>query len=141
MVNQQKDPGISLMEYALGQEQIERIEGMLQSDLVDIGVHCAMLIDMAGNLVAIRDNGKTRIDTYSLAALAAANYGAVEAMARLVGESEFSLLFHKGEQESLHFFKVNSDLLLISLFGRDLTLGLLRMKAGETARKIRRIWE
>ena len=140
-MSHQTDAGITLMEYALGQEQLERIERMLQTDLIDIGVHCAMLIDMAGNVVAICDNGKTRIDAYSLAALAAANFGAVEAMARLVGETEFSLLFHKGEQESLHFYKINSDLLLITLFGRDITLGLLRMKAADTAQRIRAIWK
>jgi len=140
-VNSQSDSSITLMEYALGQEQVERIERLLQTDLIDIGVHFVMLIDMAGNVIAICDNGKTRIDAYSLAALSAANFGAVEAMARLVGETEFTLLFHKGEQESLHFYKINSDLLLITLFGRDITLGLLRMKAAGTAQRIRDIWK
>ncbi|MGD9973096.1 MAG: roadblock/LC7 domain-containing protein [Desulfatirhabdiaceae bacterium] len=135
------DSSITLMEYALGQEQLEHIERILQKDIINIGAHFVMLIDMAGNVIALCDNGKTRIDAYSLAALAAANFGAVEAMARLVGESEFSLLFHKGEQESLHFYKITSDLLLITLFGRDITLGLLRMKAADTARRIREIWK
>ena len=44
---------------------------------------------------------------YSLAALAAGNFGAVDAMAKIVGEEEFSLLFHKGEDENLHFSKVD----------------------------------
>ncbi|MEW6260617.1 MAG: roadblock/LC7 domain-containing protein [Thermodesulfobacteriota bacterium] len=130
---------ITLAEYAMGEEQISRIETVLEQ-LIHIGVHCVLVIDMAGNIIALRDNGKTRIDAYSLAALAAANFGAVEAMARLVGEEEFSLLFHKGEHESLHFLKIHADLLMLSLFGPELTLGLLRIKAGEAAEAIRNIY-
>uniref|UniRef100_A0A7C4VS22 Roadblock/LC7 domain-containing protein n=1 Tax=Desulfatirhabdium butyrativorans TaxID=340467 RepID=A0A7C4VS22_9BACT len=130
---------ITLAEYAMGEEQISRIETVLEQ-LVDIGVHSVLVIDMAGNIIALRDNGRVRIDVYSLAALAAANFGAVEAMARLVGEEEFSLLFHKGEHESLHFLKINSELLMLSLFGPELTLGLLRIKAGEAAAAIRNIY-
>lgn len=137
-MSREKD-AVTLDEYAMGEEQIGQIEGVLDR-LVAIGVHCVMVIDMAGNIVAIRDNGKTRIDVYSLAALAAANFGAVEAMAKLVGEEEFSLLFHKGAQESLHFLKINPDLLMLTIFGPEMTLGLLRIKSSETAANIRSIW-
>ncbi len=134
------DKSISLMEYALGQDQLEKIERMLLSDLVSSGVHCVLLIDFAGNIIAKGDNGVTRIDAYSLAALSAANFGAVEAMAKIVGQEEFALLFHKGETESLYFSKVNDELLIITVFGKNLSLGLLRMKVGDVIQKIRQIW-
>ena len=134
------EKSISLMEYALGQDQLEKIERMLLSDLVSSGVHCVLLIDFAGNIIAKGDNGVTRIDAYSLAALSAANFGAVEAMAKIVGQEEFALLFHKGETESLYFSKVNDELLIITVFGKNLSLGLLRMKVGDVIQKIRQIW-
>ncbi len=56
---------ITLAEYAMGEEQISRIETVLEQ-LIHIGVHCVLVIDMAGNIIALRDNGKTRIDAYSL---------------------------------------------------------------------------
>lgn len=125
--------------YSLSQMQLESIEEILQKDLMDIGVNCAFLIDMAGNIISSRDKGRLQQDIYSLAALAAGNFGAISEMASILGEKEFSLLFHKGEQESLHFNKVLSDFLLITIFGQDLSLGFLRLKANEAINKINKL--
>ena len=129
------------MEYALGQDQLDKIEQILLTDLIASGVHCVLLIDFAGNIIAQGDNGRSRIDVYSLAALSAANFGAVEAMAKIVGQEEFALLFHKGETESLYFSKVNDELLIITVFGKEIILGLLRMKVADAILKIQQIWK
>ena len=132
---------MSLMEYTLGQDQLDKIEQVLLTDLIASGVHCVLLIDFAGNIIAQGDNGRSRIDVYSLAALSAANFGAVEAMAKIVGQEEFALLFHKGETGSLYFSKVNDELLIISVFGKEIILGLLRMKVADAILKIQQIWK
>ncbi len=130
------------MNYGLvNQDQLENIDKTLKEELVDVGVECVILIDMAGNTIVKCDNGKCTVDTYSFAALAAGNYATVDAMAKLVGETEFSLLFHKGERASIHFSKVNEDLLLISMFDKELSLGFLRLKVVEVIEKIRAICE
>ncbi|MBA7685728.1 hypothetical protein ES703_94154 [subsurface metagenome] len=121
----------------LGQEQLDAIEEVLLEDLFDVGVNCIFLIDMAGNVIANLDNG----EIYSLAALAAGNFAAVSTMAKIVGEDEFSLLFHKGEKESIHFSKVLTDFLLITIFGRGISLGFLRLKVAEATEKIKKILE
>ncbi len=119
------------MSYILAQEQLDGIDNILQERLMDIGVKSAILIDMSGNIIANRDNGNVKHDIYSLAALAAGNFGAVAAMAKIIGEQEFSLLFHKGKTENIHFSKVLTDFLLITLFGNDVSLGFLRLKVNE----------
>ena len=129
------------MSYTLGQEQLDGIEIVLQQDLVDIGVRCVFLIDMAGNIIANRDNGKIKHDVYSLAALAAGNFGAVSAMAKIIGEGEFSLLFHKGKKENIHFNKIVTEFLLITIFSNDISLGFLRLKVTEAVEKITKILE
>ena len=129
------------MSYTLGQKQLDRIEDILQQDLIENGVRCVFLIDMAGNIIANLDNGEKQHDIYSLAALAAGNFGAVSAMAKIIGENEFSLLFHKGKKENIHFSKVLSEFLLITLFGNDLSLGFLRLKVAESVEKIKKILE
>ena len=129
------------MSYTLGQEQLDGIEEILQRDLIDVGVRCVFLIDMAGNIIANRDNGKIKHDVYSLAALAAGNFGAVSAMAKIIGEGEFSLLFHKGKKENIHFNKIIADFLLITIFSNDISLGFLRLKVNETVEKIKQILE
>jgi len=129
------------LSYTLDQKQLSEIEDVLQEDLIGLGVHCVFLIDMAGNIIANFDNGKSKHDVYSLAALAAGNFGAVNAMAKIIGEDEFALLFHKGENENIHFSKILTDYLLITIFGNDISLGLLRLKVAETVAKTKKILE
>ncbi|PIE71536.1 MAG: gliding motility protein [Deltaproteobacteria bacterium] len=126
------------MEFTLdfNKQQMESIENVLSEELIDLGVQSVVLIDMAGNVVVNIDNGQSNHDVYSLAALSAANFGAVNAIANLIGEQEFSLLFHKGEKGSIHFSKVTEDLILLSIFGKDVSLGFLRLKVGEAIQRI-----
>jgi predicted regulator of Ras-like GTPase activity (Roadblock/LC7/MglB family) len=124
------------LSHTLHPEQLDNIENVLQQDLIDIGASCVFLIDMAGNIIANRDNGATQHDVYSLAALAAGNFGAVSAMAKIIGEGEFSLLFHKGKKENIHFNKILSDFLMITIFSNDISLGFLRLKVNDAVDKI-----
>ncbi len=134
------DDNITFMDYTLDQEQLEHIESVLGEDLIKSGVHCVLLIDMAGNIIAKCDNGRCQHDLYSLAALASANFAAVDTMAKIVGEAEFSLLFHKGENENIHFNKVNEEFLLITIFGKEVSLGLLRLKVAEAVEKVNSVF-
>jgi len=129
------------LSYTFDKEQINSIDKILQEDLIEGGVHSVILIDMAGNIISDFDNGKKKHDVYSLAALAAGNFGAVSTMAKMIGEEDFSLLFHKGEEESIHFSKVTEDFLLITIFGSDMSLGFMRLKVNESIGKITKILE
>lgn len=55
---------------------------------------------------------------------------------------EIQLLFclMEGQDENLHFSKVNSELLLITVFGNDVSLGFLRLKIAESIDRIRGLW-
>ncbi len=129
------------MSYTLGQKQLDNIEDILKKELVDNGVRCVFLIDMAGNIITNIDNGEKQHDIYSLAALAAGNFGAVSAMAKIIGENEFSLLFHKGRKENIHFNKISSEFLLVTIFGNDISLGFLRLKVGDSVEQLKGILE
>ena len=122
--------------YIFTPAQLAKIEAVLAEDLLDVGVHSVTLIDMAGNIISTMDNGESKHDLHSLAALAAGNFGAVSTMAGLIGEEEFSLLFHKGKKESIHFSKVTDEFLLITIFGKEVSLGFLRLKVAEATEKL-----
>ncbi len=128
------------MIYSFDQEQLDKTESILEKDLVSSGVKIALVVDMAGHIIANSRSDDCSHDVYSLAALAAGNFGAVNAMAQIVGEDEFSLLFHKGQDENLHFSKVTEEILLITTFGNDISLGFLRLKIAEAIEKIRGLW-
>lgn len=121
----------------LSEEHLDRIEYILQENLIDKGVSCSLLIDMAGNIIANLDDREKQLDIYSLAALAAGNYGAVRAMANIVGEDDFFLLFHRGKDVNVHFKNILNDYLLITIFTNELSLGFLRLTVANAMRKIK----
>ncbi|MBF0230633.1 MAG: roadblock/LC7 domain-containing protein [Desulfamplus sp.] len=123
----------------LTEKQLDAIDEVLQQKLIKAGVRNVMLIDMAGNTISKQDNGQFKIDTLSFAALAAGNFAAVEAMAKLVGESEFALLFHRGETASVHFSKIDQNFLLITMFQKDISLGIIRLKVTDTIDALNKI--
>jgi predicted regulator of Ras-like GTPase activity (Roadblock/LC7/MglB family) len=123
----------------VSKKQLIDIESALQQELIANGVLCALLIDTAGNTVAEKDDGKSQYDTYAFAALAAGNYATVDSMAKLVGESDFAQLYHKGEKVSIHFSKMSEELLLITIFDNELALGFLRLQVGELRGKLQKI--
>ena len=129
------------MTYVLDQEHIEGIEEILQDYLPEAGIHSILLIDMAGNIIAEHESDGTSHDIPALAALSAANFGAVNAMAQIVGEQEFSILFNKGEKENIHYSRVMEDFLLVCVFDNEVSLGLLRLKVAKAIGKIVEILE
>lgn len=128
------------MIQSFDQEQLDQTESILEKDLIKSGVNIALVVDMAGHIIANSRSDDCSHDVYSLAALAAGNFGAVNAMAQIVGEEEFSLLFHKGQDENLHFSKVSEEILLITTFSNEISLGFLRLKIAEAIEKIRSLW-
>jgi len=121
----------------LSQKQLNHLNNILRQNLINKGVSCALIIDMAGNIVASLDDGRTHPDTYSLACLAAGNFGAVKAMADIIGEGDFSMLFNKGKNVNIHYKTIASGYLLINIFNKDLSLGFLRLKVTEVVKKIK----
>jgi predicted regulator of Ras-like GTPase activity (Roadblock/LC7/MglB family) len=120
----------------LGQVQLDKIHDTLTENLIGSGVNSVMLIDTAGNVIASIDNATVSLDMYSLAALAAANFGAMSCMAKIVGEDEFSLLFHKGQKENIYFSKVSDDFLLVNIFDNQISLGFLRLKMAKVIEEL-----
>ena len=119
------------MNLSLGGEQLDKIYDTMKSSLIEIGVETVLLLDTAGNVITSVDDGTDRHDVYSLAALAAANFSAMRSMAKIAGEEEFSLLFHRGQKENIYLSAVSDDFLLFVIFNNEMPLGLLRLKVAK----------
>lgn len=128
-------------DYKLGVKHLQYIDRVLTHDLAKSGIQSAILVDMAGNIISKYDNGSCGFDLNLFAALASANYAAVDSMAQLIGEKEFSLMFHKGNIANTHFSKITNDLILIATFGSEISIGTLRQKIEDATKKIKMIWK
>ena len=125
--------------FKFNENQLNRINSILQQDLIGSGVSCSILIDSAGNIVTSLDDGCRETDINSIACLAAGNYGAVKSMANIMGEDNFAMLFHKGKQMSMHLKSATPEFLLVNIFNQDLSLGFLRLKVFDVLRKLEKL--
>lgn len=114
------------MDTVIDEKSAKKIEAVLEKFLDESGATYTLLTDMGGN--RLFSAGQEGIDGDTLAALSAANYAATKEIATLINKENFSLLFHRGDNENIHFTKITSDVLMIILFKPYLSLGLLRLK-------------
>lgn len=115
---------------ALGPDDIARIENLLRTFVVEAGARCAFLLDRAGHPVtAFGDVGE--LDETSFASLAAADFDASDQLAGLLGESEFTSLYHQGVNGSMYLSEISSAAILAAVFDRRTTLGMVRLKTRE----------
>ncbi len=107
--------------------------------LAESGGRCALLVDRSGQLVATVGE-EPRFDATAFATLTAADFSANDQLARLVGETEFSSLVHRGEQESMYLADIARRVILVVLFDGRTTEGLVRLKARATVEELTRFF-
>jgi predicted regulator of Ras-like GTPase activity (Roadblock/LC7/MglB family) len=93
----------------------------------DSNAKLVFLLDKNGQQIASTGD-LDGIDPTSLASLTAGNVAATEGLAQLVGEQEFSILFHEGQNENLHINVVGGRAILLVQFDERSSLGLVRLR-------------
>jgi len=118
------------MNVVITKKDLDKIEGCLGKIVSSSFANSVLLIDRSGQLIAQQGNTPD-VDLLSLSALTAANFGATAEIAKLLGEEEFTLLFHKGRSENVYFSAVGEHTLLVTLFDDKTSLGLIRLKMNQ----------
>lgn len=94
-----------------------------------------LLIDINGQLL-VECGDTAGLDVTSFATLAASNIAATATMAKLVGENDFTLLFHQGKKDSIHISLIGEQVILAVIFGKQASLGLVRLRVRKAANQI-----
>jgi predicted regulator of Ras-like GTPase activity (Roadblock/LC7/MglB family) len=127
------------MNLILTKKDIGKLEEIISDQLLDSGAEHVVLADLSGNL--IMECGSLEMeDVFSLAAVSAANFAATAEIARLIGEQDFALLYHKGGKRNVHFSRLANDYLIITLFNDNVSLGLIRLKLGSAINEMGEIF-
>jgi len=98
---------------------------------------CALLVDQDGRMLA-RKGFTKNLDCEALAALLAGSFASTKAIAKLVGEPEFSIMFHQGEHDKIQNNMVDENTILCIIFDDRTTIGMVRVYAKEAADKVAR---
>jgi predicted regulator of Ras-like GTPase activity (Roadblock/LC7/MglB family) len=117
------------------EEEIERIEKILNRLIRNSQAKCALLVDKDGHLIT-RQGFTHSLDTTALAALLAGSFASTKEIARLVGEPEFSVLFHQGKKDHIHICLVGERSILAVIFDDRTTIGLVRLYAKEASEEL-----
>jgi len=122
----------------LYEEEFERISTLLNRLRVDASAKIVFLVDKNGQQIA--GAGEVdKIDTTSLASLTAGNVAATDGLAKLIGEKEFSILFHEGRKDNIHISIVGQRLILVVIFDERSSLGLVRLRVRKASGDLERV--
>ena len=125
-------PGTDMIMY---EEEFQQIRVILQKLKEDANSKMVFLVDKNGQQIAY--NGDiNNLDATSLASLTAGNVAATDGLARLIGEKEFSVLFHEGERDNIHISIVGRRVILVIIFDERSSLGLVRLRVRKASTEL-----
>jgi predicted regulator of Ras-like GTPase activity (Roadblock/LC7/MglB family) len=126
--------------WSFTEDDFAALNTLLQRFLRESNARCTLLVDRAGQLVATVGE-RPAFDPTAFATLTAADFSANDQLARLIGETDFSSLFHQGERESMYLADVAHRVILVVLFDNRTTLGLVRLKLKHTVEELTTLFE
>ena len=119
----------------LHEEDFHQIKDLIQRLRVEANARVICLVDRNGQQIACVGEAE-RLDMTALASLAAGNVAATDSLARLIGEKDFSTLYHEGEKDNLHLSMVGDRVILVVIFDERSSLGLVRLRVKKHAAEL-----
>ena len=114
-------------DWKIYEEDYWAINSVLKELLKNSNSQSVLLIDKTGQMIS-SVGIEPQFDLMSFASLCAADFEANSQLAKLIGERDFSTLYHQGADESMYLAKVASHIILVVLFNKRTTLGLVRLR-------------
>lgn len=122
------------------EDEINRISDLCERLNRDSNARGVLLVDRNGQFITCHGDVEA-LDTTSLASLTAGNIAATSGLAKLIGEREFPNIFHEGEQDHLHLSIVAERAILVVMFDRRTSLGLVRLRVRRTVEHLTAIFD
>ena len=121
-------------------EEFKQLKAIIRKILIESHSKVAFLVDKNGQILcSIGEEGE--YDTTALGSLAAGNIAASGGLARLIGEKEFSILFHQGEKDNMHISLLADRVILVVIFDSRTPVGLVRLRVKRASGEVIRILE
>ena len=126
--------------FVMYDEEFQRISAVIDKLLRESNAKVIFLVDNNGQLIAGCCETEN-LDTTSLASLTAGNIAATGGLAKLIGEKEFSILFHEGEKDNIHISIVAQRVILVVIFDHRSSLGLVRLRVKKASDELASVFE
>ncbi|HOW67161.1 MAG TPA: roadblock/LC7 domain-containing protein [Candidatus Paceibacterota bacterium] len=117
------------------EEDIQRLDSILHDLLVKSEASTAVIIDKGGFVVTQKGDYE-HFDITTLSALGAASFTATQAIANLIGESNFSSIYQQGESFSLLINNIDAHCLMVVIFKAHISVGAVKYYAANAIYQI-----
>src|SRR3954452_18997252 len=116
-------------------EDVASLDGVLAEFLKKAEADLTVVIDRGGNVIS-QFGDRDVMDVTIIAALAAGSFAATCELARRIGEVEFNALYHQGNGSHMFMNSVDEDTIMITVFGKRTTVGLVRFYSTAAAKSL-----
>jgi len=121
-------------------EDVEKITKLLEELLKLSDSKSNILIDKDGHMISKAGHTES-YDMQTVSALVAGSFAATREMARLLGEEEFSILFHQGKRDNIQLTLIGERTILATIFDNRTTIGMVRLYTKEIASKLAKVFK
>ena len=117
-------------------EDIERLNAVLTPLVTKSKLLLAVLINRDGRVLTHQGNLE-HVDIVSLAALVAGNTASTLAIANLVGEAEFSAMYHQGKDKNIYIDSIDDNTFLSVVFDEQTNIDRVKVFIRQFERQIK----
>jgi predicted regulator of Ras-like GTPase activity (Roadblock/LC7/MglB family) len=117
------------------EEEFRLISAICERLTAEAHAKAVILVDKNGQFITSHGD-VANLDTTSLASLTAGNIAATSGLAKLIGEEDFPNVYHEGQRDHLHLTIVAQRAILVVMFDRRSSLGLVRLRVKKCAEEL-----
>ena len=117
-------------------EDIDQLNAVLSQLVLKANLLLAVLINKDGRLLTSQGSLEI-VDTVSMAALVAGNSASTLAIANLMGETEFSTMYHQGKEKHIYIAVVDENTFLALVFDDRTNIDKLKCSPRQFDRQLK----
>ena len=121
------------------EDEVRQIQEISDQLCKDSRSRTIMVVDKNGQMIAAA-GAVSDLDTTSLSSLVAGNVAATGGIAKLIEEDEFTGQFHEGKGISIHLSIVARRIILVVLFDKNTTHGLVRLRVKKATEHLEKVF-
>jgi predicted regulator of Ras-like GTPase activity (Roadblock/LC7/MglB family) len=123
------------IQYVFSEETSQGVEKHLAAYLKASRSRCVLLLAKSGHLISQAGFSGT-FNVQSISALIGGIFSSTQALARLVGEEKFTVMFLEGRGWNVYFILVSDHFILANLFDKSTVVGMVRNAAVEAGARL-----
>ncbi|MGB9694496.1 MAG: roadblock/LC7 domain-containing protein [Caldisericaceae bacterium] len=129
---------LSKIQIVLTEEELKEIDLLFGEYIVESEAKDIVLLNKSGELLA-KSGDITSDVAVTVSALAAGVFSATNELARILGEREFTVTFHQGQETNIHVSLVTDTVLLAMIFDNRSPIGAIRFWAKKIGNSVKEI--